>query len=843
MLSLMTLSAVALARTGEEPLSVQLGLLEKSAMKVIELDPVDVDARLKEFAPKPFEAKPLRFAIGQLVKVSPDTHGTWRDVPGGKLWTLRFHSEGATDINFAFTNIALPKGAKLYMLSFADDPVYYDGPYGQQDVKKLGEFWTAPVPGGDAALELFVPTGSEEKVTLELTQVATGFRDVFKRYGGYGLVAKQGACNNDVVCPEGDPWRDEIRSVAAYAVNGIDACTGTMVMDVPRSFTPYFLTAYHCGVTAANAAAVVTFWNYESMNCGDLGGGSRMDSVSGTIFRSRKQDVDMNLLELASTPPEDYDVYWSGWDRSGDVPNGAVAIHHPMVDEKAISFNVDALTTVNSCINGGGSNTHWEVDNWEDGTTEPGSSGSGIWDPDSHLLVGFLSGGLAACDNNLYDCYGKFSVGWDDGGNPATSLANWLDPEGTGAMSVSGSNPAPFVIESTPVSVGVCSPGDAEYVLDLVQSDPKFDEMVTLSTMDLPAGASDSFSANMIVPPGTSTLTISDTDMVAAGQYQFDVVGTATSFATELTLGLNVATAIAGQVVLDMPADGAINVPVAPTFSWNAQAAAATYLLEVATDAGFSDIVASEVVSAPDTSVTLTEELDSNTIHYWRVTASNGCGDSTASATFSFTTLPLPGDCPVGMAPVRLFNFTFESGAEGWVSSGTASTWALSTTNPAGGSQHWHADNSDSISDQRLRSPSITLPTTSSPLTLQFMNEQQLESNGSAACYDGGLLEIAENGGAFVQVPGAEMGTDPYDGPIDDGFDNPISGLDAWCGDPQPYLNSIVNIDGYAGSDVQLRFRLGTDSSVDRPGWDIDDVQIMGCGPDEYFTDGFGDPN
>ena len=59
---------------------------------------------------------------------------------------------------------------------------------------------------------------------------------------------------------------------------------------------------------------------------------------------------------------------------------------------------------------------------------------------------------------------------------------------------------------------------------------------------------------------------------------------------------------------------------------------------------------------------------------------------------------------------------------------------------------------------------------------------------------------------------------------------NPLGGRDAWCGDPQPYLNSIVDVSAYAGQTVQFRFRLGTDSSVGRPdGWNIDDVVVQSC--------------
>ena len=40
---------------------------------------------------------------------------------------------------------------------------------------------------------------------------------------------KQGTCNIDVVCPEGDPWWDEINSVGVYSTGGTTFCTGAMV--------------------------------------------------------------------------------------------------------------------------------------------------------------------------------------------------------------------------------------------------------------------------------------------------------------------------------------------------------------------------------------------------------------------------------------------------------------------------------------------------------------------------------------------------------------------------------------------------------------------------------------
>ena len=51
----------------------------------------------------------------------------------------------------------------------------------------------------------------------------------------------------------------------------------------------------------------------------------------------------------------------------------------------------------------------------------------------------------------------------------------------------------------------------------------------------------------------------------------------------------------------------------------------------------------------------------------------------------------------------------------------------------------------------------------------------------------------------------------------------------------------VAELDAWAGQTVQFRFRLGTDVAVSRPGWDIDDVRIQSCVPDEppLFADGF----
>jgi hypothetical protein len=377
---------------------------------------------------------PLRVAAEAAVEVSPATHGAWEVVPGGRIWRLRIISSGATDLSLGFSRFRLFGGATLHLYSETED--YTQGAFTERDNKPHGQLWTPVVPGDRLVIELFVPDNGDVPDLL-LTQVNRGYRDLFRRKNELGM-PKAGVCENDVICTVGDPWRNEIRSVARYTVNGVFLCTGSLINNVSGDKKNFFLTANHCGITAGNASSVVVYWNFESPVCGQQGGGSLAQNQSGATFRMSKADVDVALIELEDVPDTAFGVYYAGWDRTAVASPGAVGIHHPNGDEKSISFSSATLLSVNSCIGTGGVNTHWRVF-WNDGVTEPGSSGSGIWNPVTRRLVGFLSGGLSSCSlPEESDCYGKFSVAWDSGTTPASRLRDWLDPLNLNSNFVAG---------------------------------------------------------------------------------------------------------------------------------------------------------------------------------------------------------------------------------------------------------------------------------------------------------------------------------------------------------------------------------------------------------------------
>ncbi|MEW5989130.1 MAG: S8 family serine peptidase, partial [Chloroflexota bacterium] len=456
----------------------------------------------------------------------------------------------------------------------------------------------------------------------------------------------------------------------------------------------------------------------------------------------------------------------------------------------------------------------------------------------------------------------RFTAGWSSTGGTADVLNNIENvfiqsPAGSATITVDAANisgdgipytgdttdqdfvlvcyncalAADFTLSADPTSQDVCAPADATYDLT-IGSILGYSDLVTLSASGNPAGTTADFSVNPVTPPGTSVLTIGNTGAAASGNYSVDVVGVAPTSTHTVTVGLNLYASAPDQLTLLTPADGATNQSVRPTFTWTAASQGGTYEIEIATDSGFSNIVDS-ASGLTDTTYTIGFDLDTNTTYYWRVRATNPCGDGEWSEVFSFTTEPAPGDCSPGYLPNVEFTDDFEAGGAGWTHSGTGDTWALSTQRPHSGAYAYKAVDSATVSDQRLVSPAVALPSGQGPLTLQFWNYQAIEDISGGGCYDGAILEISTDGGGNWTQLESELLTDPYDGAVSSSFGNPLGGLNAWCGDPQAYLNSIVDLDAYAGQTVNFRFRLGSDSSVSREGWYVDDVVVQSCVPEE----------
>ena len=412
-----------------------------------------------------------RFAAPIDVDMTTLNSGVWEKLDDENvIWRQRVRSDKALSLNFGFTQYHMPAGGRLLVYpatqtAGGDRSLIRE--YTDRDNNPAGQLWTAIVPGEEAVIEVVVPAAKMGQLKLHLTKVNHD-------YVGWGQLARRlaaaaggekgvsGACNIDVVCPEGDGRRDIIRSVAAYSKSGSLACTGSLVNNTANDKKMYFLTAHHCGMgTASTAASIVVYWNYQNSTCrapgssssGANGDGSLSQSQTGAVVRATNAASDFTLLELNTAANPAYNLFWAGWDRRDQNFSGATAIHHPNVAEKRISHSTTA--TQISGYGGASGSTHLHVF-WQanGGVTEKGSSGSPVYSPEKRV-IGQLHGGPSTCSAtgaDRSDYYGRIFTSWTGGGSAATRLSNWLDPSGSGAQFIDGIDSSGTPTNTPPVA-------------------------------------------------------------------------------------------------------------------------------------------------------------------------------------------------------------------------------------------------------------------------------------------------------------------------------------------------------------------------------------------------------
>jgi len=365
-----------------------------------------------------------RFAIAHPVSVSPMRSQNWEKSGEVYTWNHQVSAPNAVSLNFGFSRFHLPEGAELNI--YSADRTQFIRTFTAEDNNVNNQLWTPVIMTDDAVIELTVPASAVNQVELEMTHVGQGFRT----FGQSTL--KSGSCNIDVVCKESQGWENEVNSVAVISTGGSTFCTGFMVNNTNNDKTPYFMTAAHCRITGSTAPSLVTYWNYQTSKCGGARDGKMTDFQSGSVFLAANSRSDSTLVKLNSAPKPEWNVTFAGWDATTAIGTSAVAIHHPNVDEKSISFENDA-TQLNSYGGTGaapGDSTHVRIIDWDKGTTEPGSSGSPLFDS-NHRVIGQLHGGGAACGNDLSDYYGRFHTSYKEG-----NFAKHLDSANTGKLTV-----------------------------------------------------------------------------------------------------------------------------------------------------------------------------------------------------------------------------------------------------------------------------------------------------------------------------------------------------------------------------------------------------------------------
>ncbi|NOZ47236.1 MAG: T9SS type A sorting domain-containing protein [Chlorobi bacterium] len=421
--------------THEKPVGYTNLQLNEKAIPIVTMQPVNVKQLLKE---DEFDEAtgdiPWRFGKDIDVSFNLNNSGQWIELANGDhLWRLNILSKGAYSINLIYDYFDIPEGAKLFIYNV--NKTYSIGAFTNKNIKPDKTFATGLVKGESIIVEYYEPKAVYGTGKISISKVIHAYKDFFSILNkGYG---SSGSCNNNVNCPVGDDWQNEKRSVVMILLSSNTRwCSGALINNAREDGTPYMLTANHC---LGGENSWIIMFNYESPGCENQNGPTDQ-TIQYTTLLANNSSSDFALVQLSETPPSDYNVYYSGWSRVDTVSEHSTAIHHPSGDIKKISFDYNPSVSADYEPSPYLADSHWKIVDWDDGTTEPGSSGSPLFDQ-NHRIIGQLHGGWASCTSQTADFYGKVAMSWDRGANSSTRLKDWLDPENTGITTLNGWDP------------------------------------------------------------------------------------------------------------------------------------------------------------------------------------------------------------------------------------------------------------------------------------------------------------------------------------------------------------------------------------------------------------------
>lgn len=394
---------------------------------------------------------PWRFGFVNECQLTLNNSGSWFDLPnGGKLWMLDVVCEQALTVNLTLANSQIPEGNQLF--AYHPNRHFILGNFTQRHLVN-GALGMELIEGNRAIVEYYVAPENVNNIgRIEISAVTHGYRSTQDYTRALG---DSGSCNMNVNCPDGIPYMNQ-RNSAVMLVSGSNGfCSGALINNTENDGKPYVLTARHCGDSGFESW--IFRFNWQSSDCNNPTSSPSFQSLSGSVNRagSVNNTFDMRLVEITGglengTVPASYNPFFAGWDNSGQVPPSTFCIHHPSGDIKKIAFDDNpavATQDMGSTIE----NSVWEVVWDRNTTTEPGSSGSPLFD---HMgrIIGQLWGGGASCTNlSAPDYYGRVAMSWNPDGSPITEqLKHWLDPNNTGVAFMNGyPEPDPMELDAS----------------------------------------------------------------------------------------------------------------------------------------------------------------------------------------------------------------------------------------------------------------------------------------------------------------------------------------------------------------------------------------------------------
>jgi Fibronectin type III domain/Trypsin-like peptidase domain len=345
-----------------------------------------------------------QIGVNRSVAISPDTRAQkFVNPDGSRIIVLIIKSSGASGIGVHFRDFELADGEEVYVYGTTRDSIVF-GPYTNKGPWDDGEFWTGTVDGDTLIVEFYTRTDKKGQ-GFEIFEVSHIFSELDWRFRSDQPDVLN--CERDASC--NPVIQNNAVARIVYNDNGAHYCTGTLLNDLAQDHCPYFLTANHCVRNQTVAQTVQLYWFYQTTSCnsGTLRSGAY--SPPGTDLLATSSPNDFSLLRLLHNVPAG--VVYSGWTSAAQsTPTPVFGLHHPGIYyppyiQSYLRRSSGSITSTNINCQSSGLINGYRVD-WASGTTEAGSSGSGLFRWNGHQLVGVASCAIVTC-NSPYTSYSK----------------------------------------------------------------------------------------------------------------------------------------------------------------------------------------------------------------------------------------------------------------------------------------------------------------------------------------------------------------------------------------------------------------------------------------------------
>ena len=360
---------------------------------------------LEQLDARSLTLEPNQIGVNRSVEVSPNTRAQkFVNPDGSQIIVLIIKSSGASGIGVHFRNFALADGEEVYVYGAATDSIVF-GPFTDKGPWGSGEFWSGTVDGDTVVIEFYKRT-DENGQGFEIFEISHILAELDWRLRSNEPDVLN--CEVDASC-YGDPEKNAVARIV-FNNNGPHVCTGTLLNNLAQDGTPYFLTANHCVNSQAVAQTVEAYWFYQTTSCNSGVLRSWVHSPPGANLLATQGSNDFSFIRLQNNAPGG--AFFSGWTSAAQSTGTSVfGLHHPdgYIPPSVPSYlrrSTGSITNTNdNCL---GLVNGYEI-GWTSGTSEPGSSGSGLWNSNRYL-VGVLScGPLPPTCNSPGLSYSKFA--------------------------------------------------------------------------------------------------------------------------------------------------------------------------------------------------------------------------------------------------------------------------------------------------------------------------------------------------------------------------------------------------------------------------------------------------